>query len=178
MRRRYGTIIALGVLTMVTGCVERRFRIESTPPGAAVFVNNEPYGSAPVDVPFTYYGMYNITLMKEGFQTKHIQQEIKAPWYQYPPIDFFAESIWPWQLTDIRPLHYEMQPLLQPNLDEIKRDAEEWRARSKALPAPRYPNLGKDKDKPAPLATPLVPGPSVIPPKPKQTTEPPLPPVE
>ena len=163
---------------MLSGCVERRFRIESTPPGAAVFVNNESYGSAPVDVPFTYYGMYNITLMKEGFQTRHIKQEIKPPWYQYPPIDFFAESIWPWQLTDNRPLHFEMQPLAQPNLDEIKRDAEELRGRSKNLPPPRYPNVGKDNDKPTTSPAPLLPNPTVIPPIPKGTSAPPLTPME
>lgn len=147
MSRRLGAMLVMATVTLFTGCVERRFRIESTPPGAAVYVNNVPYGSAPVDIPFTYYGTYNITLVKDGFQTKQIQQEISAPWYQYPPIDFVAESLWPWQVTDIRPLRFEMEPLTQPNLDQIKRDADELRQRSKGLPAPRYPELDR-KEKP------------------------------
>jgi hypothetical protein len=175
LRRQFGAIIAVGVVTLLSGCVERRFRVETTPPGAAVFVNNVPYGSAPVDIPFIYYGKYDITLVKDGFQTRHVKQDISAPWYQYPPIDFFAESLWPWQITDLRPLHYDLEPLLQPNLDEIKRNADELRARSKELPPPRYPDFGKDKDRPKNPATPLPP-PVVVPPRevPKSSLEPPI----
>jgi hypothetical protein len=173
LRRKFGAMIALGVVTLLSGCVERRFRVESTPPGAAVFVNNVPYGAAPVDIPFTYYGTYNITLVKDGFQTRHVKQEISAPWYQYPPIDFFAESLWPWQITDLRPLFYELEPLVQPNLEQIKRDADELRQRGKALPAPRYPELERDREK---RKTPPAPPPVVFPPKeiPKSSTEPPI----
>jgi hypothetical protein len=130
-----------------TGCVERRFRIESNPPGAYVFINNVPYGPAPVDVEFIYYGKYDITLVKEGFETLKVKEPISTPWYEYPVVDFFSENIYPGQITDIRPLHYDLEPVIQPNLDQLKGEAEELRKRGLALPAPRYPDIDKKERK-------------------------------
>lgn len=152
------------VVPMLTGCVERRFRIESTPPGAYVYVNNVPYGPTPVDVPFVYYGDYDLTLMKEGFQTKRIKQPVSPPWYQYPPIDFFSESVWPFQVTDARPLHYDLEPTAPPDLDQLRAEANELRRRSRDLPEPRYPPEKFQKGPPPPPAPP---------PAPRSTNEPP-----
>jgi len=137
---------------LLTGCVERRFRVESNPPGAYVYVNNVPHGPTPVDVPFLFYGDYEIKLVKEGYETLKVKQNVSTPWYQYPVVDFFSESLWPWQITDIRPLLYEMEPVLQPNLEILKAQAEELRGRAKELPKPRYPDPRKDTptDQPTP----------------------------
>lgn len=144
-RRTAGLIVALSAVAL-TGCVERRFRVESNPPGAYVFVNNVPWGPTPVDVPFLFYGDYDILLVKEGYQTQRVRQPVKAPWYEYPFIDFISESLLPIQLTDIRPLYYEMEPTIQPNLELLKVAAEELRRRGTALPKPRYPEMDKKKD--------------------------------
>jgi hypothetical protein len=169
---------------LLTGCVERRFRIESTPPGAYVTVNSIPYGPTPVDVPFIYYGEYDILLVKDGYVTKRVRQDVPAPWYQYPPIDFFAESLWPWQVTDIRPVVYDLEPLPPPNLVQLKAEAVELRERAKTLPPPRYPDLGKDDAPPKSAAPPKtgelptprpVPEMDVIPPRPVKPPFDPLP---
>jgi len=169
VRRTYRVIVTLAVLALLTGCIERRFRIESSPPGAYVYVNNTPYGPTPVDVPFLFYGDYDIQLVKEGFQTKRVKEPIPAPWYQYPIADFFSENVWPAQITDIRPLYYEMEPIIQPNLDLLKAEGEELRGRGAALPPPRYPDPQKNKPTdrtvapgevlPAPRETPELPPP-------------------
>ena len=58
-------------------------RAESNPPGSAyVSVNNVPYGPTPVDIPFLFYGEYEIELKKDGFQTMRTKEEIRTPWYQ------------------------------------------------------------------------------------------------
>ena len=157
-RRTSCVLFAVGIVALLPGCVERRFRVESNPPGAAVYVNNIPYGPTPVDIPFLYYGKYDITLFKDGFQTRTIKQEVSTPWYQYAPLDLLSENVWPLQITDIRPLCYDLEPYAQPNLDQIKADAEELRRRGMALPPPRFPGL-EDKPRPAPAPRPGEPPP-------------------
>lgn len=132
------------VVAASTGCVERRFRVESQPPGAYVYVNNLPVGVTPVDVPFIYYGDYDIKIVKEGYQTMRVQQNVSTPWYQYPIIDFFSENLVPTQITDSRQFLYALEPVTQPNLELLKIEAEELRSRAGQLPAPRYPDPRKD----------------------------------
>ena len=170
-RRAFAMLIALGLVALSTGCrgVERRFVVESNPPGAMVYINNEPYGPTPVDIPFLYYGTYDVLLVKDGYQTKNVRQKVSPPWYEYPGIDFFAEVVSPIQLTDIRPLFYELEANQPPNLDQLKVDADELRQRSKGLPAPKYPDLGQKPKKGPPPPS----GPNVIPPPPREL-EPPL----
>jgi hypothetical protein len=172
MSRRVSlAVFAIAVVGLSTGCVERRFRVESNPPGAYVYVNNIPYGATPVDVPFLFYGDYDIQLQKEGYQTLRVKQPVKTPWYEYPIVDFVSENLVPVKITDQRPLYYELDPVLQPNLDALKAEAEELRRRGRDLPKPRYPDSRKDipVDQPrpkrdAPPAAP-VPGDALPPPK-------------
>ena len=152
MTRRCVRIAIPLLACLLTGCVERRFRVESNPPGAYVYVNNVPHGPTPVDVPFLFYGDYEIKLVKDGYETLKVKQNVSTPWYQYPIVDFFSESLWPWQITDIRPFQYDLVPVLQPNLEILKAEAEELRARGKEVAKPRYPDPREDKptDKPSP----------------------------
>jgi PEGA domain len=138
-------VLAVAVLPLLTGCVERRFRVESNPPGAYLYINNTPYGPTPVDVPFLFYGDYDVMLVKEGYETKKVKQPVPAPWYEYPVIDFFSEALYPGQLTDIRPLFYELEPVCEPNLDRLKAEGEELRRRGAALPPPRYPEQKREQ---------------------------------
>jgi len=159
--RRLAAIIAFTASTLLTGCVERRFLIESSPPGAYVYVNNTPYGPTPVDVPFLFYGDYDVQLVKEGFQTKKVKQPVSTPWWDYPIIDFFSENLWPMQITDIRPLYYEMEPIVQPNLELLKAEGEELRGRATTLPPPRYPDRRKNR----PTEPGVIPGEPLPPPQ-------------
>ncbi len=131
----------LGVLLLIsTGCVERRLVVETTPPGARVFVNDVDYGTSPAFVPFTYYGIYNFRIMADGYQTQTFQKRIRAPLYAYPPFDFFAESLWPFQISDIRNVEFDLQPVAPPDLAKIKADGAELRSQGQALPPPREPS--------------------------------------
>lgn len=134
-----------GVLAFLPGCVERRFTVHSEPSGAKVYVNNKPVGFTPVDVPFTYYGKYLITLEYPGHQTKHIEERIKAPFYAYPPVDFVVECVYPGKVSDIRQLQYTLDPTPRPNLDELLIQADELRARGKELPEPTIPTQGRNQ---------------------------------
>jgi hypothetical protein len=158
-RRFHFAMIAVVAAVVSTGCVERRFRVESNPPGAYVYVNNVPVGTTPVDVPFLFYGDYEITLVKEGFQTQQVKQPVSTPWYQYPIVDFFSESLYPGQITDYRVFLYDLEPVIQPNLELLKAEGEDLRRRAGQLPKPRYPDPRKDtpvdepRKRPEPPAT-------------------------
>src|SRR5580704_17033453 len=53
-------------LVAATGCVERRFIIESNVPNALVYIDDNLVGAAPAHASFEYYGNYNITIIHPG----------------------------------------------------------------------------------------------------------------
>ena len=87
---------------MATGCVQRRLTVRSNPPGALVYVDNHEIGTTPVSTDFIYYGTRQIRLVKDGYETITLLQPVSAPWYQYFPIDFFAENVVPGEIRDER----------------------------------------------------------------------------
>ncbi len=112
-------IVAAGL----TGCVERRFLVESNPAGAAVFVNGDFKGTTPVSVPFTYYGKYEITLARDGFDTHSFSTQLRRPWFEFFPLDFFAENVYPLHLQDNHRLHFDLQPLTQQRAEDVLNQA-------------------------------------------------------
>ncbi|GAB6164278.1 hypothetical protein JCM19992_02780 [Thermostilla marina] len=116
-RRRLaaGLLIAL----VLTGCVRRRMLIRSNPPGAMVYVDDYQIGTTPVAHDFTYYGTRKIKLVKDGYQTLTVYQNIPAPWYEVPGIDFFAENLVPQTIYDRHTLEYQLTPQLVTPTDAL-----------------------------------------------------------
>jgi hypothetical protein len=133
MRRNAGLFGAVLTALLSGGCVERAFVVESNPPGAFVWVNNQPLTATPADGTWVYYGKYHFTLEKEGYETLHVEQEIDPPWYAYFPLDFFFESIWPCKLEDRRRFRYDLVPLRVPNTEDVLRRAEDLRNHGRSL---------------------------------------------
>ena len=127
---RYAPLIAL----LLCGCVERRFVVVTDPPGAAVFVNDVPVGPSPADVPFTYYGKYRITAVADGYEPLAVAQDVPAPFYQYVPLDFAAENLWPFHIEDVRRFEYRLQPQCQVNGQALIQQGQTLRDRGKAIP--------------------------------------------
>src|SRR6516225_7361266 len=115
MARVLGMAVCAGLLS---GCVERRYVITTDPPGAIVLRNGEPIGAAPADDHFVYYGNYHFTVIKEGYQILQVDQEISAPWYEYIPLDFFSENLFPYRVVDVRRFHYRLEPLRTVTTDD------------------------------------------------------------
>jgi len=104
-------LLAAAIATLVsTGCVQRRLMIRSQPPGAMVYVDDYKIGPTPIATSFTYYGTRKIRLVKDGYQTLTVYERITPPWYQIPPIDFFAENVLGQEIRDTRVLEYQLQP--------------------------------------------------------------------
>ena len=96
---------------LVTGCVERRFVITTEPPGAIVYdEKGTPTGAAPTDRTFVYYGEYQFTLVRDGYETQVVREKVRAPFYEWLLFDFFSENVIPWTLRDIRRFNYQLQP--------------------------------------------------------------------
>ncbi len=142
-------LILIGFMSCCTGCVERRLLIDTNPPHAKVFLNNKPVGFAPVDVPFVYYGKYQITLEYPGYQTRIIQEDISAPLYEYPPVDFLSETLLPFRIRDKQEFYYIMDKNSDINLDQLKLNANELRERGRQLPPPTKPVEKPPRNPPA-----------------------------
>jgi hypothetical protein len=114
--------------------------INSTPPGALVYIGNEQIGVTPVSVNFLYYGVREIRLVKDGFETEVVEHDVPAPWYEYPPLDFFSENLWPQEIRDERVFDIALRPQrIIPN-EEIYGRAQELRGRARqGIIAPSLP---------------------------------------
>lgn len=104
-------IVILAVLGLgQSGCTHRRATIQSNPPGALVLIDGQEKGYTPYSMDFTYYGTREIQLVKPGYETLTVMQKFPKPWYQYFPVEFFADNFWPPHVTDRNSFSYQMQP--------------------------------------------------------------------
>ncbi len=149
------------VLAAATGCVDRRFVVESNVPGAQISVDGNPIGPAPVDSQYTYAGVYTFTATAPGYEPLTQRVDLKAKWYQYPPLDFFAEILYPGRIEDVRRVQLNLAPARPVSDAELLGRAEGLRARGMSLRPPRIPNnQGADRPGSARPGTPAGPGPS------------------
>jgi hypothetical protein len=145
MRRSCFAFFLAVAAGLPVGCVERRYVVTSEPPGAVVLRNGQPVGAAPADDHFVYYGNYHFTLIKDGYSTLQVDQEIATPWYEYFPLDFFSENIVPWRIDDVRRFHYRLEPLQTTSTDDLLNRAQGLRDRGHSIapaagaPAPVAP---------------------------------------
>lgn len=116
-------VLILGLF--VSGCVERRLTINTRPQGALVVLNDEEIGTSPVTVSFQWYGDYNVTIRKEGFETLKTHRKLKAPWYDAFPFDFFAQIVNPKRIVDSYEWTFQLQDRKEPTRQELIRQAEE-----------------------------------------------------
>ncbi len=119
-------LLAVSLLTSITmsGCVERQLTINTVPSGALVELNDEQIGLSPVTVNFNWYGDYNVTIRKEGFETLKTHRELKGPWYDKFPFDFFAQVLNPKKIVDKYEWSFELEPEKQVNREQLLQDAQ------------------------------------------------------
>lgn len=113
--------------------------VRTNPPGATVSIDNQVIGTTPAATSFVYYGPREIRIEKDGYQTETILRRINPPWYQYPGIDFVAETLWPGELRDERIIDVELVPRTLEASESIIGRADSLRSQSQAgiITAPR-----------------------------------------
>jgi PEGA domain len=115
-------MIFLAVLPMA-GCVERTLTISTTPPGALVYLNDQEIGRTPVTRDFVWYGNYDLTLRKDGYQTIKSTQMVAAPIFQIVPLDLVCELL-PFQFIDHKDFTYTLTPMGPTNYEGLMTRAE------------------------------------------------------
>ena len=135
MKRNAWSAMAV-LLCLSTGCVERKFIISSDPPTATVLRNDVVLGPTTADDHFIFYGKYQFTVIKDGYQTLHAEECISPPWYQIPPLDFFFENLWPFTIVDERRLNFTLQPLVREQPQAVAGKAVQLRTRGQAITSP------------------------------------------
>lgn len=93
MLGRVGLATVAFVLLLSVGCVERRLLITSEPAGALVYLNDQEVGRTPLEVPFTWYGRYDVRLEREGYRTLETERVAEQPWWEKPGPDLLAEAL-------------------------------------------------------------------------------------
>lgn len=78
---------------ILPACVQRTISITSDPPGALVHLNDEEVGRTPVTVPFTFYGLYDVRVEKDGYQPLWTTHRTNMPWWELPGPDLAAEMV-------------------------------------------------------------------------------------
>ena len=109
----------------LAGCVERKLTINTEPRGALVTLNDEEIGESPATVNFQWYGDYNVRISKEGYETLNTHRQLKSPWYDEFPFDFFAQIVNPNRIVDSYEWTFELAPKRQISRDELIRNAQE-----------------------------------------------------
>jgi hypothetical protein len=93
-----------------TGCVRKRMTIRTNPSGAMAYIDKQPIGLTPVSTSFTYYGTRNIEIVRDGYRTERFLRKIRPPWYEIPPLDFFSESLWPFEIRNEHIIDAQLTP--------------------------------------------------------------------
>jgi len=130
-RRTVGLFLALGTAALLlAGCVERKLTINTEPEGALVILNDEQIGESPVTVTFKWYGDYGVRVGKEGYETLQTHRELKAPWYDWFPFDFFAQVLYPGRIVDSYEWSFELAPRQDLSREELIEQADTLRSQS------------------------------------------------
>jgi hypothetical protein len=120
-------IISLSAFLFVTGCVERKLTINTEPQGALIILNDEEIGTSPVTVSFEWYGDYWVRIRKDGYESLNTHRELKAPWYDHFPFDFFAQIVNPGRTVDSYEWTFPLKTKKQITQEELLQSAERLR---------------------------------------------------
>jgi hypothetical protein len=138
MNRFIRLALALGACLTVTGCygqVQRTITIESEPPGAVCWLNDNEIGRTPITVPFTYYGVYGVRLEHPGFEPLVTKAKVRSPYFQWIPLDLAFETIVPGIQYDTHEFRFALRKAEAVDAEALRQRAEGFRKDAKT-PAP------------------------------------------
>lgn len=113
----------LCAIPLLAGCVDRRITITSEPTGARVFLNDAEVGSTPCEVGFTYFGVYDVRLHKDGYEPLVTRATAKAPFHELPGVDLAAMVVPVTKRTRID-WHFTLSPAATDEAGLLMRAAE------------------------------------------------------
>ena len=98
------------VLMLSVGCIERKFLIITSPADSEIYLDGKYVGNSKptipndkktgrLEVPFVYYAKREIVVKSKNFETRREFLKPTTPWFDYFPIDFFAEVLLPYTIN-------------------------------------------------------------------------------
>lgn len=150
-------MIVVSAAALVGGCKqpERTLVIESEPAGALVYLNGEEVGRTPMEYDFVWYGDYDVTLRRQGYETLKTHRELKPPLRMWIPFDLFTEmaggkdrQVWRFDMEPMPETSADAQALFS-RAEELR---EELRSSRNTRPPTTYPTT-----LPAPATQPVIP---------------------
>src|SRR5215208_5815255 len=109
----------LTLLASLAGCVERTLTIDSDPPGALVYLNDQEVGRTPLRREFAWYGWYDVAVRKEGYRTVKASSPVIAPPWMWVPLDLVMELL-PFPVKDRHRLHYKLAQQTEEDVDPAR----------------------------------------------------------
>ncbi len=102
---------------------QRRIMITSEPTDAQVILNDVDVGRTPLEVDFTYFGVYDVRVKKQGYEPLATKAKARAPMYEWPGIDLFTIAI-PGKKETIIKWHFTLEPAKDDTQGVIERATE------------------------------------------------------
>ena len=122
------TMAFVVIVMAFSGCIRKRMTVRSNPPGANVYIDKQPIaGQTPVSTNFTYYGTRSIEIVRDGYRTERFLRKFNPPWYAIPPLDFFSETLWPFEKHDERIIDVQLTPEPIVSLEALVASGEQLR---------------------------------------------------
>jgi hypothetical protein len=137
-------ILSLVLLLAALGCVERKMTVTSNPPGARVYLDDEEMGQTPVTFRFDFYGHRTFTLKKDGYRVTEEVRNVKAPLYEWPGLDVFAD-LGPIPIKDHKTYHFNLQPITEVKTEPLIERGKAMKAR---LGGEAVPTAATSSEKP------------------------------
>ncbi|HBE67584.1 MAG TPA: hypothetical protein DDW52_05480 [Planctomycetaceae bacterium] len=147
-------LAVLGFVVSSVGCVRRRMLVRTNPPGAAVYVDKQEIGISPISTDYIYYGNREIEVTADGYDTVKVIRDFKPPIYQWPVIDFFAETLWPFELRDQRTVDIEMPVARARSREELTTAGEAMRIQAASATLAGTPQIPGGAAPAAPIGVP------------------------
>ena len=109
------TVVALALAALsVSGCLQRRMVLRSNPSAALVIIDDQQIEQrTPATVPFTWDGTRSVTLIAAGHKVLDAEAVLEPKWFDYFPLDFVAEFLWPLTIVDERTFDYELEAYVE-----------------------------------------------------------------
>lgn len=109
----HGTMAApLLTLALLAGCAQRHAVVTSEPTGATVFVNDVEVGRTPLTFDFTYYGVYDVRVEKQGFEPLRTKAHANTPIDERMPFDLVMAPV-PIPIDHEVKWHFTLDPALE-----------------------------------------------------------------
>ena len=116
-------ILVLIASFALPGCLQRRIRITTEPPGARVWVNDTEIGVTPAETDFLYYGVYDVRIEHPSFEPVMTEREAEAPFWEYPGLDLIAEAL-PVTIDHTVEWHFDLLPTVESYVEPTTLDAD------------------------------------------------------